>query len=161
MGVATKVGEDLSEWLLRSVVDWQLGLSEPVKHSDVLMALVPVAPARFQPVYQARARVHLSGASPRQVAVVVPGWLALAGTHPGGRALLDDVLPAVLRERRRRDLDEVGRELHRLTPALEPIEDALDRRYQGSWQAWWDAVREQHEPPNLKDRILRRRRSEA
>ncbi len=54
----------------------------------------------------------------------------------------------------------MGDEFHRLAKRLRPLGLALDEQYEGSWKAWWDAVRLEHEPPGMISRLLGRRKVE-
>lgn len=157
MALTARVGEDVSEWLLHTAADWVIGIEDPVEHAEALLALSRAAPAAFFDVHRKRAQRRMVAAPPRRLAEVLPGWAALAAEGGDGR-LLEVALPAVVKERRRRDLDEVGRHLQRIAVDLQPLDWALQRSGADGWEDWWSAVRTTHEPTRPLERLLKWRR---
>ncbi len=158
---ASHADREVSEWLLRAIVDWSLEIEHPVQHSDALYALLPEGWERLVAVYAARAEVRLAEAPPARLAVVLPGWVELAGRDRAGAGLVVDVLPSVVRRRRKRDLDEVAEELHRLGPALAELQPVLGELGYSDWTEWWRGVRRANEQRGLLGRLLKQVRGQV
>ncbi|WP_432570492.1 GAP1-N2 domain-containing protein [Kineococcus sp. SYSU DK005] len=155
------VGVDVSQWLLRAVVDWTLQLPDPIDHVDALASVHAAAPGDFLEMYVRRAAQQLPRQPADRLARIAVTWATFAVAEGGDARLVERTLPEVVRQRRKRELDDVGQALERMRAELDPVRWVVQDQGHQEWSAWWSAVREANERPSAFNRIFRRRRTDA
>lgn len=144
--LAERVEVVLGERLAETVAAWLLTPQPTAAHAGVLRGVVTGTPAeRFLTRYGRRLRELLTAADPQVVAAVLPAVAASVRDSPRAEHLLRTVCVESLRQRRKRDLDQVGRslELQRGTLA------SLAPPTVGGWPAWWEHWRAANVPGSV------------
>ena len=134
--LAERVEPAVGDRVADTVAAWLLAQRHTAFHAGVLAATVVGPPAdRFLSRYGGRLRVLLAGADPAIVAAILPAVAVHARFAPRMQHLLDTACAEGLRQRRKRELDQVGRALKDQREALATVAPPPPAR---DWPAWWD-----------------------
>ncbi|MGI9063138.1 MAG: hypothetical protein ACR2FQ_04895 [Pseudonocardiaceae bacterium] len=150
----------VADWAGGAVANWLLSLTDSTYHAQVLLRLVRESGSQsFLMVYDLRLAVILASAKPTTIAAILPAVVFLADKNDTGQRLLDTTCRNALTQRRKRELDAIGRSFESKNRKLAPLLPSTGRRAAKNWPSWWKDWREHNLPQSTLARFFRRRAS--
>ena len=150
----------VADWARGAVANWMLSLTDSTYHARVLLRLVREPGSRsFLTVYGHRLAVILASAKPPIIAAILPTVVFLADKDDAGQRLLETTCRDALAQRRKRELDAVGRSFETKNRKLAPLLPNTGKRGAKNWPSWWKDWREHNLPQSSFARFFGRRTS--